>query len=212
MTALGSEPDHTPLGARLRERTGQMAPDDAEYGYAHAHLSEALAQPLLQLQEAFDPVDAAPFETILDPARCPEWALPWLAQLVGIALPTTGTPADARAAIAGLASHKRGSPAALEAAASQFLTGDKVVYFRERDPDSADPPYTLEVVTLASETPDPTAVLDALMLQKPGGIVLDYHTVAGWDYQAMTTRGGTYAALAAAYATYETLTLDEVTT
>ena len=45
----------------------------------------------------------------------------------------------------------------------------KPCIFRERDPTGADPPYTLEVVTLTSETPDPAAVEAALRRQKPAG-------------------------------------------
>jgi tail protein P2 I len=210
MTRVGTEPEHTPIGARLRQRTQPMALDDPVYGYAHAHLCEALGRPYQQFQEAFDPEDAAPFETILDPQRCPEWALPWLAQLVGIALPTTSTEADKRTIITGLASHKRGTPSALEAAAGLYLTGTKTVMFRERDSSGADPPYTLEVVTRTDETPDPQAVLAALMSQKPGGIVLTYRQVEGWDYQEMTATGpDPYSALGPIYPTYTDLAYND---
>jgi Phage tail protein (Tail_P2_I) len=216
MTQIGTQPAHTPFGQRLRERTQPLAFEDAAHGYAHAHLAEALAQPLLRLQQAFDPEDAAPFETLLDPERCPDWALPWLAQLVGIALPSTASVADQRTIIAELASHKRGTTAMLRAAAGLHLTGDKTVYFRERDQDGADPPYALQVVTLVTETPDPDAVLAALMAQKPGGIILNYGQVASWDYQEMTTRGATqrwsYASLPPMYATYADLAADRETT
>jgi len=215
MTRIGTPPDHTVIGARLTERTNQMAVDDPQYGWAHAHLCEALGQPLIQFQEAFDPVDAAPFETLLDPARCPAWALPWLAQLVGMRLPTTISVDEQRAFIAALASHNRGTPAALAAAAGLYLTGNKTVMFRERDPTGTDPPYTLEVVTRDDETPDPDKVLAALMAQKPGGIVLLYRQVQGWDYEQMTLEGDehgwTYATLPPMFATYRELAFNERT-
>lgn len=201
-TRVGAPPDHTVLGARLAQRTSPVAPDDGAYGYAHAHLSEALGQPLLQLQQAFDPVDAAPFETMLDPQRCPAWALPWLAQLVGITLPTSVPEADARQIIVELAGHKRGTTATLRAAAGLYLTGTKTVYFRERD----EHPYHLEVLTLTDETPNPTAVLKALTAQKPAGIVLEYRNVRGWDYEQLTATGpDPYSALAAAFTNYSDL-------
>jgi len=216
MTAIGAPPDHTVIGARLTERTNQMAPDDPQYGWAHAHLCEALGQPLLQFQEAFDPVDADPFETLLDPARCPPWALPWLAQLVGLRLPTSITVDQQRAFINALASHNRGTPSALAAAAGLYLTGNRTVMFRERDPTGTDPPYTLEVVTRDSETPDPAKVQAALMAQKPGGIVLFYRTVQMWDYEEMTLEGAqeswTYASLPSMFATYRELAFNERTT
>ena len=202
MTRIGEPPEHTPLGERLAARTAPVAPDDESYGYAQGHFTEALSQPAIQLQEAFDPVDAAAFETVLDPARCPEWALPWLAQLAGLTLPATADTATQRQIIVALAPQKRGTTAMLEAAAGLYLTGSKTIYFRERDPTAADPPYTLEVVTRTDETPDPQAVLAALMAQKPGAIVLNYRNVVGWDYQQMTAEGGTYAQQTARFATY----------
>ena len=60
-------------------------------------------------------------------------------------------------------------------------------------------------MTLTSETPDPAAVLAALLAQKPAGIVLTYRQVAGWDYQQMTAEGGTYADQSADYTTYTDL-------
>ena len=79
----------------------------------------------------------------------------------------------------------------LAAAAGLYLTGAKTVYFRERDQDTPDPPYYLEIVTLDSETPDPQKVREAIMAQKPGGIVLNYRGVTGWDYEEMTSEAAT---------------------
>jgi Phage tail protein (Tail_P2_I) len=209
-TSVGEEPLHTPFGARLRERTLPLAADDDQYGFAHAHLCEALARGSQQLQEVFDPVDAAPFETMLDPARCPGWALPWLAQLVGLSLPTTITEEQARGVITDLARHKRGSTAWLRATAARFLTGAARVYFRERDATGGvDRAYTLEVVTVDDETPDPEAVRAALEAALPAGIVLHYRTVTSWDYQLLTStaleEGWTYVELGEYFATYADL-------
>lgn len=199
---MSPEPVHTPLGRRLRDRTQPLAPDDQRYGWAHATLSEALERPYQQFQEAFDPEDADPFETLLDPARCPAWALPWLAQLAGVTIPQTASEPQAREMIVSLAGQKRGTTAMLEAAAGMYLTGNKHVAFRERDQSAPDPPYTLEVVTLAGETPDPAATLAALMAQKPAGIVLTYRTVQGQDWQALKESGRTWRQTRTAYANW----------
>jgi hypothetical protein len=205
-TRLGTPPNHTPLGQRLEARTDPIAPEDQTYGYAHAHLAEALSRGLIQLQEIFDPDDGSPpFSPLLDPARCPAWALPWLAQLVGVAIPATATEQQAREIIVGLAGHKRGTTAMLEAAAGFYLTGTKTVFFRERDPDSPDPPYTLEVVTLDDETPDPDAVRAALMAQKPAGIILNYRQVQGQDWQQVVTENATWNTVVSRYATWNDL-------
>lgn len=185
-----NEPNHSPLGARLRERTQPLAPDDRQYGYAHAWLCEALSRILLRVQEAFDPEDPIPpIAPLLDPELCPDWALPWLAQLVGVALPVGVSTPDARALIADVAGFRRGTTAAIEAGLANTLTGNKTVYFRERDGGDA---YALEVVTLTGETPDSATTLAALMAQKPGGIVLRYRTVAGQDWQAVKDSGQTW--------------------
>jgi hypothetical protein len=196
------EPNHTPTGARLRERTQPLAPDDASYGYAHAHLCEAIGRMLAQVAQVFDPEgDVPPFAPLLSVELCPDWALPWLAQLVGVRIPAGLSPDDARSLIADVAGFSRGTPAALRGAAELTLTGDKMVWFRERDGSA----YRLEVVTRVSETPDPVQTERALLAQKPGGIVLSYRTVAGWDYQQMTTDSTTYAQLALDWSTYDEL-------
>lgn len=197
-----NEPTHTAFGARLRDRTQPLAPEDARHGFAHAYLSEALSRPYEQVAEVFDPPgDIPPVAPLLDPELCPVWALPWLAQFVGLSIPV-GIPEDgARTLIAKASGFVRGTPAAIEAAAGITLTGNKTVYFRERDGSA----YRLEVVTLTSETPDPIATERAILAQKPGGIMLTYRTVASWDYQLMTQAGGTYAALSTAYTSYRKL-------
>lgn len=193
-------PSRSPQGARLRERTQPLAPSDESYGWAHAYLCEALGTALEQVGEVFDPEgDVPPLAPIFDVDLCPDWALPWLAQIVGVQLPV-GVDADtARELIRNVEGFARGTPAALRAAAGLFLTGNKTVYFRERDGDDA---YALEVVTVDSETPDANAVRAALLAQKPGGIVLRYREVIGWDYEQMTTEGGKYSALAVTFANY----------
>ena len=76
-----STPELSPWGERLRERTEPLAPDDAEHGYAHAHLSGAMAEALERVAEIYDPEEGLPGSPLLDVDRCPDWALPWLAQL-----------------------------------------------------------------------------------------------------------------------------------
>jgi hypothetical protein len=134
------------------------------------------------------------------------WALPWVAQLVGVRLPANIGPDEARVLITEARGFQRGTRESIYAAASYWLTGEKTMYFRERD---AGDPYALEVVTLDSETPDPAAVLDALIAQKPAGLILRYRQVTGWDYEELTLTGDTYVVVATDFATYATLTANE---
>jgi hypothetical protein len=197
---------------RLRERTEQLAPNDAEHGFAHFHLSTALALALQRVAEIYDPDEGLPGAPLLDVDTCPDWALPWLAQAVGVILPPGTAPDAARALIKGVSGWQRGTPAALMAAVRMHLAGDLdtgTVFFRERDPDSDDPPYTLEIVTLDRETPDPDAVLAALMAQKPGGIVLKYRTVPGYDWQQVGVEHATWADVVGDYSTWHRLVFNE---
>jgi hypothetical protein len=190
-------------GQRLRERTQPLAPDDDLYDWAHATLCEALAQPFLQVAELVDPPDPMPpWGPLFDVDSCPGWALPWLAQAVGAVLPGVMPEEEVRRTIKEVAGQAAGTKDSMYNAMLGTLTGDHpTVYFRERDGH----PYRLEVVTRTSETPDPAATLAALLAFKPGAIKLTFRQVAGWDYQAMVTAGGTYATLKTTYTTYQRL-------
>lgn len=197
----------SPLGERLKERTQPLAPDDATYDWAHAKLCEGMMLPFEQLAELVDPEDETmvPWEPLFDVNICPEWALPWLGQLVGVRVPAGLTEQQKRDMIKGLANFKRGSPEAIIAAAQLTLTGNATVLLRERD---AGNPYQLEVVTYSSETPDPAATMRAILSQIPAAIVLTSRAQPAWDYEQMTLRGGTYAEQTLAYSTYADLAID----
>jgi hypothetical protein len=195
-----SEPVHTQLGARLRERTQPLAPDDEANGFAHAHLCEALLHSWEQVAEVFDPAgDVPPIAPLLDVDLCPGWALPWLGQVVGVQVPAGLTDDQARNLIRNVAGFSRGTPASLRAAAAMLLTGTKTVYFNER---LANDPYRLGVVTLAAETPDPAATLAVLLAQKPGGIVLEYSAIGAQTYASVLVEFDSYAEAKAEYPTY----------
>jgi threonine dehydrogenase-like Zn-dependent dehydrogenase len=128
------------------------------------------------------------WSAVLDLGRCPDAWLPWLAQFVGVTVIAGSTPNAMRERIASTDGFKRGTPEAIRGAAQATLTGNRTVTFRERDANSPDPPYTLEVVTLTGETPNPAATRAAIVAQKPGGIVLNYRTVEGQDWQAVQAK------------------------
>lgn len=180
---------------------------DSAVGWHLAHFVGALGSMFQAVADvARDTPEGPGWSAVVDLPRSPDAWLPWLAQFSGAVIPPGTSPADARAYIASTDGFKRGTPAALRGALAATLTGSKTVYFRERAVGSADPPYTLEVVTLTSETPSPATSLAALLKQKPGGIVLIFNQVTGWDYTAMTAKGGAYSTLPALYATYADLT------
>jgi hypothetical protein len=199
-------PKYTRLGQRLQERTAPLAPDDANNEYAHGHLSEAMMRPGQQLAELVDPPDPyIPWQPLFDVNLCPDWALPWLGQLVGVRRIVGLSSDQLRDAIRSLAFLRRGTPDAIIAAAKLTLTGTQNVWLRERDDGL---PYRLEVVTLDRETPDPAALLRAILSQKPAGIQLAPRTTVGWDYQQMKTDylGKKYKDLKTKYPLYRDLT------
>jgi hypothetical protein len=203
-----AEPEHSRWGARLRERTQPLQPNDEEFGWSHAILCESLAQPYLQVTELIDPPEPyPPWAPLFHIDLCPSWALPWLAQAVGIRIPA-GTPDwQARQLILYAAGHTVGTVKAMTFAIRLTLVTSRppdpaTVIFRERDGSA----YQLEIITMDPETPDPQHTLDVILASKPGGLVLRYRSMVGWDYQLMTDEGGTYAEQSAAYATYKDLT------
>jgi hypothetical protein len=169
-------------------------------------LCEGIGAIFLELQEVFDPEgDVPPVAPILSVDLCPDWALPWLAQFVGVSIPVGTDPANARQLIRAVSGFSRGTPAALRAAAGFALTGTKTVFFNERKDGNA---YALQVATLTPETPDPDTVLALLLAQKPGGILLDYETVMGNSYARVEAEFEDYAEVESTYATYADLLAD----
>lgn len=196
----------TKLGARLRERALPLGEGEELRDWAYSILCQALLQAGLELEQGFDPDPPHYPVGVLMTYNAPAWALPWAAQIVGIGyLPAGLGEQDLRDLIKGAANWQSGTTATMEAVAKRYLTGTKTVYFRERDGD----PYFLEVVTKASETPDPEAVRRALEAAKPVGLVLHYRTVPGLDYQQLTTDSLTnhelYRDLHLHYASYRAL-------
>lgn len=151
-----------------------------------------------------DTPEGTGWSSVLDLQRCPDAWLPWLAQFVGVTLIAGSTPDEQRERITRTDGFNRGTPDAIRAAAQATLSGNRTVYFRERDGD----PYALEVVTITRETPDPAATLAALIAQKPGGIVLRYRVVEGLDWQAVHDSGRTWRDVRTDYASWRDLRED----
>ena len=207
------------FAARLYAMLAPLAQWDAEAAWSLLILVNAIGGQF-QLVEDWvrDTPDGAPGWSLLrDLDRCPPEALPWLAQFVGVRLLAGATDAQNRARIASTDGFRRGTRDAMVGAARATLTGVGTVVFRERDgaelghPAAPEYAYYLGVRTYSSQTPNPTATLAALMAQKPGGIVLDYRTVAGQDYTSLKTNHATYAAVKAAYRDYAAVVTDEAT-
>lgn len=165
---------------------------------------------------------------ILDPARCPTYALPWLAQLVGVRFTAAqDTDARQRAAIRAEQGFNRGSIAALEAAIAPYLAAGSLPVIVERDTSAYH--LTVEIVGSylgaafyylldgeygtytaldgafatyeAMQVPTATllAVIEAAV---PGGLQVALSIVTALPYLSLDGAYGTYSALDAAFATY----------
>ena len=148
--------------------------------------------------------DGPPWSSVVDIDRCPDFALKWLAQFVGVRVPARLDSISLRAFIKATPNWKRGTRSAIEGATKIHLTGNQAVYIVERYDGAGitDPAYSLQVNTLTSETPDPDETLRDIITQKPAGIVLNYRVILGQTYQHLYETSADYNVVYSKYATY----------
>lgn len=184
-----------------------IATMDPALGWHLLHFVSSFSLPFQVIEDVGRDWPEGPgWSLLMDVDRCPPWALGWLAQFAGVTLLSAASydnpdlwAADMRERIKASDGRWRGGPDAIVAAARRRLTGSRWVLLNER---VGDDPYTIGVLTLLSETPDPTATLADIMEQKPAGDILVYEAVAGQTYLAAAITYDTYADGEAAYATY----------
>lgn len=126
-----------------------------------------------------------------DPVNAPAEWLPWLAQLLGATLDSSASEEEQRATITYATSGWRGGTrSAIADAAKTALTGTKyariVPHYTPGMSGGISPGeiWDITIVTLSSETPDPSEVLGAVLRKgvKPAGVVLHHATYeASWD-------------------------------
>jgi hypothetical protein len=193
------------FAATLYTDLAPLARQDADYGWALLILCNAVGQMFQLLDDVErDSAEGPGWSPLLDLDRCPDEALPWLAQFAGVRLLPDSTPSEQRARIEATDGWKRGTPAALVGAAQATLTGSRQVILRERDTD----PYHLTIRTLTGQTPSATSTLNAILAQKPGGLTLDFAAVAGQDYAGLKTKKANYAAVKSGYVDYAAVRAD----
>lgn len=207
-------PDLAPdtFAARLYGMLAPLAQLDPSYGWSLLILCNAIGIDF-QLVEDWvrDTPEGPGWSLLLDVDRCPPEALPWLAQFVGVRLLPSADDETSRERITSTDGFRRGTPAAIIGAAQATLTGNRSVFLTERDHDPADSPdyaYYLTVETYRGQTPDTTATENAILAQKPGGLVLTYRCLDGQTYDQARTRFATYAALKAGYPNYQAVWTD----
>jgi Phage tail protein (Tail_P2_I) len=145
---------------------------------------------------------------LFDPDQCPTAGLPWLAQCVGERLPIGLSDAQSRQWIKDRPNQRRGTNEALARAAERQLTAgtSQVVIIWEGH--KLDGTATLDyvaVLTLASQTPNPSAVRTDVQSVAPWDVIVDYSTVAGIPWLAVHADYATWAAVHAACPTWAAL-------
>jgi hypothetical protein len=205
------------FAGRLYDMLEPLAEQDPQAGWSLLILCNAIGT-AYQLVEDWvrDTPDGPGWSLMLDVDRCPSEALPWLGQFAGVRIPV-GVVDDAqrRAWIKSTDGFSRGTRDAMVAAALATLTGNKRLVFRERDGASqgyAGAPeyaYVLTVYSYTAETPNPTATLNALLAQKPGGIRMFYSAVTRQDYQNVKNTNATYTVVVSSFSDYDALALNQ---
>lgn len=129
---------------------------------------------------------------LVDPATADLGWLPWLGQLVGVKLTPAITGQAARDAVAGAVNgYQVGTKTAIANAARSGLTGTRYVSVYDHTVTTPGDGGIWDVllVTRASETPDITAVTDAVVTKnaKPAGVTLRYRAyTATWTAMEAT--------------------------
>lgn len=196
------------LGSLAEELYSQLAPfqtfslggrevTDEEMGWAlliYWGLIIKLWQPVNDL--ARDSAAGPGWSALLDPDRIPDEGLPWLSQLVGVSLLSGMTPAEQRTRIKSTDGMRRGTPAAVAAAAQRHLTGAKNVIINERLANNAN---VIGVVTYTAETPDPEQTRLDIEEQLPWWVKLQQTVAPAWNYDALRTAFDDYAAIRTHY-------------
>lgn len=190
-------PEHV-LVERAYKNLGPWARAD-ENGHLLAYL-KVLLDPLLDIDDIVRDSDThVGWGTLMDVDAAPDWALPWLAQFVGVSTIVGMDAASQRLRIKQVAGFHRGTPAAIIAAAQQYLTGLRTVELYEREGSA----WTFRLRTYLSETPNPQAVLAAVTALKPAGVVLIYEVQEGLEIDDLV---GTIDGLAGTIGSYSNTT------
>ncbi|HWK25655.1 MAG TPA: hypothetical protein VNS09_03785, partial [Solirubrobacter sp.] len=160
-----------------------------------------------------DPLDGWGILFDVDNPRLSREALRWLGQWVGEAIPVGASRDAARAQIHAQPNKQRGTLQAIIDAARDTLVGPRSVIVRERDPAAcpSEPAYGLTVITYTGQTPDPSATEAAINAVLPAGIVLNYLTLDGQDWQSVHDNFEDWSEVDESYASWQSVRDDEAT-
>ena len=168
----------------------------APSGSAFAIYSEALAGLFEQVYGIVVPQGSpdapadytAGWSTLLDPTACPDWALPYVGQFIGVQVPAGTAASAARAQIIAEQNFQVGTANAIIATAKLWLTGKQHVALLERtaaDGSTADP-YHLCVIVRPEEVIDAGQLFRAVDAVRPVGVQWTLNQVDGTIWSEST--------------------------
>jgi len=198
-----STPLTTTVGADLYDGLAPLTFADEGLGWPLAVYCDALA---LILEETAKLVRADDegndgWSAFADPRRCPAAYLYTLAQWAGVRYPRRMGEAELRELIDGHAPGLwRGTRSAIENAVRRYLAPGGQLFFVERNLGN---PYALLIFTFSHSTLNRSAIERELANQVPAGLLLTYEVRVGQDYSMLRGRVVDYAAMKAAWATYQ---------
>lgn len=132
----------------------------------------AMFQPVAELatEEGSDgePGYVPPYGRIFNPATCPKDALPYLAQYVGVVLPTGGTEAEWRALIEAEAGLERGTRSSVEAAIKRVLGTEPFALQERTEANGTEGAYHFNVIVGTGKATQ--SLYTAINSVKPAGI------------------------------------------
>jgi len=201
------EPTVGPFATDVYAELEPLTKEDEDNGWALLYYLDAIGTMFDEVEDyARDGDNDEPgWSILLDLGRAPTKALPWLGQFVGVNVPSTLSDAAARSRIYDKHNFTRGTVAAIVAGAQATLTGTRDVLVIER---YTGDPYQLWVGTRTTQTPNSTLTQNAIMAEKPAGIVLTYATVTGQTFDELLADGNFQHAYTT-YATMQGLYLDQ---
>ena len=191
-----------PFGTDLYQELLPLAYADEDNAWSLLYYLDSIGIMFDEVEEwARDDAGGEPgWSILLDLARAPNKALPWLGQFVGVSVPGNLDDATARARILGKSGFARGTLPSIAEAAMMHLTGSKDVLITERYQGNA---YRIYVATRTAQTPSPAKTLADIITKKPAGLILTYETITGQTYNELLADSPLYSNVFSNYLTYQ---------
>lgn len=195
------------LAELLYESPGFHVDDDAAQGFALRKFCEALCTPMQPVYDLVRPrLDMAGWGIVLDANLCPAYALPYLAQYVGVQITPQMSELQIRNEIRQPSGWRRGQTGSIRIQTRATLdpaVAEPLVIVRPNTPEVG----RHYVRTLLSQTPTPTHTAEVVRASVPAWSVVDYEAITGVAFTDVTaSKYTTFTTLGAAFGSFQALT------